>query len=328
MFLLGADYRPAFRKVENRTMADSTNKSGILDASTLKRIRVEPDKKIRLKDHDPKWTLRHELGTGSEEAVKEQSKKILQENLNRLARAQELLYASGTHAVLIVLQAMDAAGKDGTIKHVMSGVNPQGCRVSSFKSPSPEELAHDFLWREAKSLPARGQIGIFNRSHYEEVLVTKVHPELLARQHLDIGKVNKKFWKQRYQDINSFERHLARNGTVILKFFLHMSKEAQKTRFLERLEDPKKFWKFSLADMAERQYWKSYMKAYEEALSETSTSWAPWYVIPADHKWSARVLVAEVIEGAIGALHLKNPEPSEEQVRQIKKAKAALMSKE
>lgn len=308
-------------------MGDTKNKSGILDDSTLKRIRVEPGRAIRLKDHDTKWTLRHELGTGSEDTVKALGEKILQENLNRLARAQELLYASGTHAVLIVLQAMDAAGKDGTIKHVMSGVNPQGCQVTSFKLPSSEELAHDFLWRQAKVLPARGQIGIFNRSHYEEVLVTKVHPELLARQH-PAEKVDKKFWKQRYQDINSFEKHLARNGTVILKFFLHMSKETQKVRFLERLEDPKKFWKFSLADMAERQHWKTYVKAYEEALSETSTSWAPWYVIPADHKSSARVLVAEVIGRAIGALHLKNPELNEEQVRQIKKAKAALMSEE
>ncbi len=209
-------------------MADDNNKGGILDSTTLKRIRVEPGKQVRLKDHDPDWTPRHELGTGSEEKVKEQAKKILHDNLSRLERAQDVLYASGTHAVLIVLQAMDAGGKDGTIKHVMSGMNPQGCQVTSFKLPSAEELAHDFLWRESKVLPARGQIGIFNRSHYEEVLVTKVHPELLRNEHLAPQKFDGKFWKHRYQDINAFEKHLARNGTVILKFFLHMSKEAQK----------------------------------------------------------------------------------------------------
>ena len=305
-------------------MADDKNKGGILDSATLKRIRVEPGKQVRLKDHDPEWTLRHELGTGSDETVKEKAKKILQDNLNRLTQAQDLLYANGTHAVLIVLQAMDAAGKDGTIKHVMSGMNPQGCQVTSFKLPSADELAHDFLWRESKVLPARGQIGIFNRSHYEEVLVTKVHPELLANQHLAPQKFDKTFWKHRYQDINSFEKHLARSGTVILKFFLHMSKETQKMRFLERLEDPHKYWKFSLGDLREREHWKSYQKAYEDALSATSTSWAPWYVIPADHKWSARVLVAEVIGSAICSLDLKYPKLSGEHMRELKKAKAAL----
>jgi PPK2 family polyphosphate:nucleotide phosphotransferase len=307
-------------------MADSKYKGSILDSATLKRIRVEPSREVHLKNYDPKWTVRHELGAGSEETIREHGKRILQDNLSRLAHAQDLLYANGTHAVLIVLQAMDAAGKDGTIKHVMSGVNPQGCQVTSFKSPSTEELAHDFLWREAKALPARGQIGIFNRSHYEEVLVTRVHPELLAHQHVEPGKTDKKFWKKRYQDINAFEKHLACNGTVILKFFLHMSKETQKTRFLERLEDPKKYWKFSSADLREREYWKSYMRAYEEALGATSTSWAPWYVIPADHKWSARVLVAEVIGAAIEALHLKYPKVDAERMREIRKAKAALTS--
>lgn len=298
---------------------------GILDSQTLKRIQVKPGTDVKLKNYDPDWTLRHELRDGSEKNVKDQGKEILHENLQRLAGAQELLYASGTHAVLIVLQAMDAGGKDGTIKHVMSGVNPQGCHVTGFKQPSAEELRHDFLWRQAKALPARGQIGIFNRSHYESVLVMKVHPELLADEHLDLGQPDKTFWKGRYQDINSFEHHLTRNGTVILKFFLHISRETQKQRFLERLEEPNKYWKFSLSDLAERKYWKTYVKAYEEALSATSTEWAPWYIIPANHKWSARVLVAEVIGSAIDSLNLKYPELDKEHRRQLKEAKAELL---
>jgi len=307
-------------------MASGKNTSNILDSSTLKRIRVSPGSDIKLKNYDPGWTLRHELKTGSEEEVKEQGKKLLQQNLHRLEKAQELLYASGTHALLIVLQAMDAGGKDGTIKHVVSGVNPQGCHVTSFKEPSAEELQHDFLWRQAKAAPARGQIGIFNRSHYEEVLITKVHPELIGNQHLGSAKLDEKFWNKRYQDINAFEKHLVRSGTVILKFFLHLSKEAQKERFMERLEDPRKYWKFSLKDIAERKHWKSYARAYEEAINATSTDWAPWYIIPSDHKWSARVLVAEVIGDAIESLHLKYPELTADQQRLRKKAKAELKS--
>jgi PPK2 family polyphosphate:nucleotide phosphotransferase len=300
-------------------------KQNILDSATLKRIRVVPGTRVRLKDHDPAWTFRSELKGASEDEVKKQSKKILKDNLAQLEQAQELLFASSSHAVLIVLQAMDAGGKDGTIKHVMSGVNPQGCRVTSFKQPSQEELEHDFLWRQEKALPGRGQIGIFNRSHYEEVLVTKVHPHLLEKEGLSTRKLHKEFWKQRYQDINSFERHLARNGTVVLKFFLHISRQAQKERFLKRLEDPRKYWKFSLQDLAERKYWKEYVTAYEEALSVTSTPTAPWYIIPADHKWSARVLVAEVIGAAIEALDLKYPKPNREQAKELKKAKGELM---
>jgi PPK2 family polyphosphate:nucleotide phosphotransferase len=298
-----------------------------LDSRTLQRIRIAPGTQVRPKDHDTQWTIRAELEGGSEETVKEQARKILQDNLDQLAQAQDLLAASNSHAVLIVLQAMDAAGKDGMIKHVMSGVNPQGCQVTSFKQPSAEELQHDFLWRHAKALPGRGQIGIFNRSHYEEVLVTKVHPELLLKQHLPMQKFGKKFWKRRYEDINAFEWHLSRSGTSVLKFFLHISKETQKARFLERLEEPDKHWKFSAADLAERSYWKDYVNAYEEAISATSTHWAPWYVIPADHKWSSRVLVAEVIGDAIGALHLKIPELSAEEARELKKAKTELVRK-
>jgi PPK2 family polyphosphate:nucleotide phosphotransferase len=302
-------------------------KTNILDGGTLKRIRVAPGTKVHLKDHDPAWTFRAELKGTSEDEIKKQSKKILKDNLVQLEQAQELLFASCSHAVLIVLQAMDAGGKDGTIKHVMSGVNPQGCRVTSFKQPSPEELEHNFLWRQMKALPGRGQIGIFNRSHYEEVLVTKVHPDLLEKEGLSPRRFHKEFWTQRYQDINSFERHLARNRTVVLKFFLHISKQTQKQRFLERLGDPRKHWKFSLQDLAERKHWKEYVAAYEEALSVTSTQTAPWYIIPADHKWSARVLVTEVIRAAIDALDLKYPKPNREQAKELEKAKAALLGK-
>src|SRR6185436_14759121 len=231
------------------------------------------------------------------------AKEVLQENLTDLAEAQNLLYADDRYSVLIVLQAMDAAGKDGTIKHVMSGVNPQGCQVFSFKKPSSEDLAHNFLWRYMKCLPERGRIGIFNRSYYEDVLVVKVHPELLGRQNIS-EKVGKKFWEARYEDINSFERHLVRNGTVILKFFLNVSKEEQKARFLERLERPEKNWKFSTSDMAERGFWDDYMKAYEDALSATSTDWAPWYVIPADFKWITRAVVADIVTTTLRGLDL------------------------
>jgi PPK2 family polyphosphate:nucleotide phosphotransferase len=234
-----------------------------------------------------------------------------------------LLYASDTHAVLLVFQAMDAAGKDGTIRHVMSGVNPQGCQVFSFKKPSAEELDHNFLWRYMKRLPERGRIGIFNRSYYEDVLVVKVHPELLGGQ-LPREKVGKKFWEERYEDINTFERHLVRNGTVIIKFFLNVSKEEQKKRFLERLERPEKNWKFSAADLAERGYWDDYMKAYEDALSATSTEWAPWYVIPADHKWVARTVVADVITTTIQELDLEYPEVTPEQKKLLEEARKKL----
>ena len=262
-----------------------------------------------------------ELG---KDAVKERARQILDQNLADLAEAQELLYADDRYAVLIVFQAMDAAGKDGTIKHVMSGVNPQGCQVFSFKQPSAEELDHNFLWRYMRCLPERGRIGIFNRSYYEDVLVVKVHPELLAAQRLPAGKLGKKFWRRRYQDINAFERHLARNGTVILKFFLNVSKDEQKRRFLERLDHPEKHWKFSAADLAERAHWDEYMGAYEDCLSATSTEWAPWYVVPADHKWVTRAVVADVVTTAIRSLDLKYPEVTEEQRKGLAEARHQL----
>jgi len=220
--------------------------------------------------------------------------------------------------VLIIFQAMDAAGKDGTIRHVMSGVNPQGCQVFSFKKPSDEELDHNFLWRYMRSLPERGRIGIFNRSYYEDVLVVKVHPELLEEQKLPEAKSGKDFWQERYEDINSFERHLFRNGTVIIKLFLNLSKAEQKRRFLARLETPEKNWKFSPADIAERGFWDHYQDAFEDALSATSTEWAPWFILPADHKWVTRSLASEIIGKTIESLDLKFPKLDEQQMQALK----------
>jgi PPK2 family polyphosphate:nucleotide phosphotransferase len=286
-------------------------------------FRVPVGKKLRLKDHNPGWKQTEEFKDLGKDALKERAKESLEQNLKDLAEAQNLLYADDRFAVLIVLQAMDAAGKDGTIKHVMSGVNPQGCQVFSFKKPSAEELDHNFLWRYMNSLPERGRIGIFNRSYYEDVLVVKVHPELLGRQ-LPREKIDKKLWEERYEDINAFERHLVRNGTVILKFFLNVSKDEQKSRFLERLERPEKNWKFSTSDLAERGYWDNYMSAYEDALSATSTERAPWYVIPADYKWVTRAVIADIVTTAIRDLDLKYPDVTPEQRKRLTHARAKL----
>jgi len=286
-------------------------------------FRVPADKKVRLKDHNPGWKQTDEFEHLGKDALKERAKAILDQNLADLAEAQGLLYADDRYAVLIVLQAMDAAGKDGTIKHVMSGVNPQGCEVHSFKKPSAEELDHNFLWRYMRRLPERGRIGIFNRSYYEDVLVVKVHPELLGRQ-LPREKVGKKFWEERYDDIKSFERHLVRNGTVILKFFLHVSRDEQKKRFLERLNRPEKNWKFSPSDLAERGHWDEYMAAYEDALSATSTEDAPWYVVPADHKWVTRAVVADIVTTTIRGLDLQYPEVTAQQRKLLEQARTEL----
>lgn len=297
----------------------------MLGKETIDRFRVKPGKKLRLKKHDPAWLPADELDERGLDEVKERARALLEKNLEQLAEAQSLLYADDRYALLVVLQALDAAGKDGTIKHVMSGLNPQGCQVFSFKRPSAEELDHNFLWRYMRSLPERGRIGIFNRSYYEDVLVVKVHPELLGRQ-LPRGRdrPGKKFWQARYDDINAFERHLVRNGTVVLKFFLNVSKVEQKKRFLERLERPEKHWKFSPADVAERAYWDEYVEAYEEALAATSTDWAPWFVVPADHKWVTRAVVADVIAAAVTDLDLKYPEPTEEGRKLIAEARKRL----
>jgi PPK2 family polyphosphate:nucleotide phosphotransferase len=287
-------------------------------------FRVPPGQKVRLKDYDPGWAQTDEIEELGKDALKERARQILDQNLADLSGAQELLYADDRYAVLIVLQAMDAAGKDGTIKHVMSGINPQGCQVYSFKKPSAEELQHNFLWRYARNLPERGRIGIFNRSYYEDVLVVKVHPELLEAQGLPVRKFGKKFWRQRYEEINALERHLVHNGTVILKFFLHVSKDEQKRRFLERLSRPEKNWKFSPSDLAERAHWGRYMRAYEDCLSATSTKCAPWYVVPADHKWVTRAIVADVVTTAIRSLDLHYPKVTDEQRARLADAQREL----
>jgi PPK2 family polyphosphate:nucleotide phosphotransferase len=287
-------------------------------------FRLEPGRKVRIKDHLTDYSDHEEFAHLSHEELKERAKDYVQKNLEKLERAQELLYANDVYSVLLIFQAMDAAGKDGMIKHVMSGINPQGCQVASFKKPSDEELDHNFLWRYQRHLPERGRIGIFNRSYYEETLVVRVHPELLERQKLPTGNRGKEFWADRYDDINHFERHLARNGTLILKFFLNVSKGEQKKRFLDRLTNPEKYWKFSSADLAERGFWDDYMRAFESTLTATSTKWAPWYIIPADHKWIARAIVSGIISHSIERLELKPPVVDEARKKELAKARRAL----
>ncbi len=266
--------------------------------------RVANGKRFRLKDHDPRDTAHLKEG-------KKEAKELLAAGVESLAELQDKLYAQDRWSVLLILQAMDAAGKDGTIKHVMSGVNPQGCQVYSFKSPSAEELDHDFLWRTTKCLPEQGRIGIFNRSYYEEVLAVRVHPEFLAKEKLPPRLVTKKIWKERFESIAEMEKHLARNGMVVLKFFLNVSRKEQKRRFLERLDMPDKNWKFSEADVRERQLWKQYMECYEDAIRATAAPWAPWYVVPADNKWFTRLIVAGAIIDAMEGLGLHYPEVDE-----------------
>ena len=281
-----------------------------------KRYRIEDGGGFRLKDWDPADTAGLDDKAVAQEA--------LADSVARLAEMQDVLYAQDRWSVLLIFQAMDAAGKDSTIKHVMSGVNPQGCQVTSFKQPSAEELDHDFLWRTTRHLPERGRIGIFNRSYYEEVLVVRVHPNILASQHLPPELVTKKIWKERFEDINAFERYLARNGTLILKFFLNVSKAEQKKRFLARLDEPEKHWKFQPSDVAERQLWSDYMKAYEETIRATSAPHAPWHVIPADSKWFTRLAVAAAIVEAMGRLDLAYPKVEPELGDRLQAARASL----
>ena len=282
----------------------------------IKRYRVADDRKFRLRDIDPSdtWKLKS----------KEHADEWLQEGIQRLSELQGKLYAQAQWAVLLIFQAMDAAGKDGTIKHVMSGVNPQGCQVFSFKSPSSEELSHDFLWRTSKCVPERGRIGIFNRSYYEEVLVVRVHPEYLLHEKLPDEMVTENIWEERFEDINSFERYLSRNGVLIRKFFLHVSKKEQRERFLCRLEEPEKNWKFSEADMKERQRWDAYMAAYQEMLRNTATKQAPWYVVPADHKWFTRLVVSEVVVDALESLKLGYPEVDDAKRKELARVRTEL----
>jgi PPK2 family polyphosphate:nucleotide phosphotransferase len=279
----------------------------------LEQLRVTPGTRAALDNRDPAWTGGPDYEDLSKAELKAEAKAVLARGVAELTEAQELLWASDTSAVLVVFQAIDAAGKDSAIEHVMSGVNPQGVQVVSFKQPSAEELDHVFLWRIAKAAPERGRIGIFNRSHYEEIVALRVHPEWLEKQKLPPGPRDQRFWQDREEDINAFERHLDRNGTKIVKFFLHVSKDEQKRRFLARLDNPDKQWKFSAADVAERAHWDRYMAAYDDAITATSTPWAPWHVIPADHKWLTQALVAAILVDSIRSLDLRWPEVSARQ---------------
>jgi PPK2 family polyphosphate:nucleotide phosphotransferase len=266
-----------------------------------KEFRVKPGGKFRLKDHDPS-------SDGGKGHSKEEAQERLQKSREELVHLQDLLYAQDEYALLLIFQAMDAAGKDSIVKHVLSGLNPAGCQVFAFKAPSSEELDHDFLWRTNKALPERGRIGVFNRSYYEEVLVVRVHPGILKAQRIPEALITKDLWKERYQDINAMERHLTRSGTVIRKFFLNVSKEEQKLRFLERLDEPEENWKFALGDLEQRKLWDPYQKAYEEAIAATSTDDAPWYVIPADRKWLTRMAVADIVVDTLKGLDLRYPQ--------------------
>jgi PPK2 family polyphosphate:nucleotide phosphotransferase len=285
----------------------------------IKRLRTDDPESFRLASVDP-------ADTGGIDLDKDQSKALLAADIKRLAQLQKRLYADGHWAVLIVLQGMDAAGKDGIIAHVMSGLNPQGCEVRAFKAPSEEELAHDFLWRSALRLPERGRIGIFNRSHYEEVIVVRVHPEFLKRQKLPSKLLTRDIWIQRFKDIRAFERHLARNGVLVLKFFLHVSKEEQRQRLLARLEEPDKRWKFSMNDIAERTLWGKYMAAYEDMIQATSRPQAPWYVVPADNKPFARLVVAAALIEALEGLDLQYPKMESAALKEIEQVRSALKS--
>ncbi len=288
----------------------------------LESLLVKPGKKVSLKK-DFETDYDHNLVT------REEGERMLQEGIANLAKLQDKLYAHNECSVLIVLQAMDAAGKDGAIKHVLSGLNPQGVKVSSFKAPSSEELDHDYFWRHYKALPGRGEIGIFNRSHYENVLVTRVHPEYILGEKIpgitSLKDIDKKFWDARYKQINRFEKNLSENGTIIIKFFLYMSKDEQKVRFLERIDNPSKNWKFSTADAKERSHWDEYMDAYEELLQETSQKHAPWYVIPANDKWFSRLAIAAIITREFAKLNLKYPKVSADQRVKLQEAKQQLL---
>jgi PPK2 family polyphosphate:nucleotide phosphotransferase len=283
--------------------------------------RVDHGRKFRLGDFDPKDT------GGLSGEFKDESKQLLERSTQQLAELQDKLYAQDRWGLLLIFQAMDAAGKDGTIKHVMSGVNPQGCEVFSFKLPSEEELAHGYLWRTSKCVPGRGKIGIFNRSYYEEVLVVRIHPELLQAQRLPAECVSNKIWKERFEDISAFERYATRNGIAIRKFFLNLSKEEQKRRFLSRLDEPEKNWKFSAADVRERRFWDDYQKNFEEMIRHTSSKDAPWIVVPADNKWFARLVVSSVIIHALEEMKLSYPAVSEEKRRSLAAARRELEGK-
>lgn len=302
---------------------DAKRKFTVSDGGSVKfRLRdivVEPGKSVSLrKDFDPDFTGGFDDKTGALEK--------LSRNVQRLSELQEILYAQDKFALLVIFQAMDAAGKDGAIRHVMSGVNPQGCQVTSFKAPSSEELDHDYLWRAHKAVPPRGMIGIFNRSYYEETLVVRVHPEILAGQKLPPAALEGDVWGRRFKEINNFEKYLVRNGVVVLKFFLNISKAEQKKRFLARIDEPEKNWKFSVADFKERSHWDDYQHAFEQTLENTSTDWAPWFVIPADNKWFARLVISQVITSTLEGLDLKHPEVGKDRQKELTGIRAQLMA--
>ncbi len=287
----------------------------------IDKLLAQAGEKISLKDYSPAYTGKYE---------EKDAKKKLKKNIKKLDELQYTFYAANTHSLLIVLQAMDAAGKDGAIRHVMSGINPQGCTIHNFKAPSKNELEHDFLWRHYIRLPERGQIGIFNRSHYENVLVTKVHPEYILGEQIpgvdSLNDINEQFWASRYEQINSFEKTIQQNGTIVLKFFLHLSKEEQKNRFLDRINEPDKNWKFSYGDIKERAHWDAYQKAFEQAISNTSTKEAPWYIIPADNKWFSRIAISDVIIHTLKSLNLKIPELAAKEKVRLEEAKQVLLN--
>jgi len=287
----------------------------------IEKLLAKEGEKISLKDYSPAYTGDYE---------EKDAKKHLKKNVKRLDKLQYTFYADNTYSLLIVLQAMDAAGKDGAIRHVMSGINPQGCTIHNFKAPSKNELEHDFLWRHYIRLPERGQIGIFNRSHYENVLVTKVHPEYILGEQIpgieSLSDINERFWEDRYQQINNFEKTIHQNGTVILKFFLHLSKDEQKSRFLDRINEPDKNWKFSSGDIKERAFWNDYQTAFEQAISKTSTKHAPWYIIPADNKWFSRIAISDVIIHTLNELNLQIPELEAKEKAKLENAKQILLN--
>lgn len=305
-------------KVSETTHYISTMKGNdILKLISPEKMLVKPGDKVNLSDYETAY---------SGKLKKSDAKELLEYGIEQLAKFQDILYAQNIYALLVVFQAMDAAGKDSTIKHVMSGINPQGCQVFSFKQPSAEELDHDYLWRSFKALPERGRIGIFNRSYYEEVLVVRVHPELLENQQLPPSAKGKHIWQQRFEEINNFEKYLVNNGILVLKFFLHVSKEEQKERFLERIDRPEKNWKFSVSDAKERQHWDAYQTAYAEAITQTSTAWAPWHIIPADRKWFSRLAVAHFIYEKLRSLDLAYPEVEPDHLKRLQEAKSVLES--
>jgi PPK2 family polyphosphate:nucleotide phosphotransferase len=298
----------------------------MLEKTIARTVLAPTDGSFRLANHDPSWEGTKELQLLTGDKIKDRAKAYLKQRQGDLIDAQEKLYADNRFSLLVIFQAMDAAGKDGTIKHVMSGVNPQGCQVFSFKQPSEREIDHNFLWRYWQALPERGRIGIFNRSYYEDVLVVQVHPELIQRISIPDGDGAKDFWAHRYEDINGFERHMTHNGTKIVKFFLNVSKEEQRQRFIARLTEPDKLWKFSTADLDARENWDQYQRVYEQVIARTSTEWAPWYVIPADNKWLMRALVMTILVETLAAMGLQFPDVSASDKKRFRAALKTLQA--